>query len=274
MARPLIYEISVQGADRARAEFQSLHQTLEHGGTVSWEEYRSARNRVLQQSRALVTAQKVEHQMWLATHPNIRKATELMGTFSRMTGVAMGVMNTINLAQIAFNQTTGETIGMRNKLSQAERELAIAVRQGSSAEELANLREEAELAKVQLKEFEDQTSKQRMQNLFTFATSIAHLGSSFGSIITRSPEIIGFFRRLGGSIGGVQTGGGSPPPPAGAGTFSRGFPPFGGIGAPIGAGGMCLCSATVAGIGQSVGTKVATGLGQKIAQSARSLVPY
>jgi hypothetical protein len=268
--RSIIYHLSVQGAQQVKSELDQVRQRFDNG-TASLGEMRDAQRTATQTARVFNNEQKISHNLWLAMHPKIRQTSEALGAFNRLTSVTLTAMNAINLAQLVFNQKASGQLEMVNNLKQAERELAIATKNGASEQELANLRENAELARSKMKEFNDELGQQRLSNYFTFAASIGHLASGFGSIVTRSPEIVNLFRRIGGSFfGGSPSGGGGPPPVSGTGSFSRGgFGPPGapGVGVPTMAG-RCveICNQSQAGVAAKVGSQFRDKLS--------ALIPY
>lgn len=268
--RSIIYHLSVQGAQQVKSELDQVRQRFDQGG-ASIGELRDVQRTATQTARVFNQEQRISHNLFLAMHPNIRRAGEAMQTFSRITGLAMNAMNAINLAQLVFNQKASGQMEMANNLRQAERELAIAIKTGAGEQELANLRENAELARSKMKEFNDELNQQRFSNYFTFAASIGHLASGFGAIVTRSPEIVNLFRRIGGSFfGGTPSGGGGPPSVGGTGSFSRGgfgAPGAPGVGVPTMAG-RCveICGGAQAGIASKVGSQFKDKLA--------TLIPY
>src|SRR5689334_1489559 len=120
--RSILYEISLEGAQQAKQELDEFNKTLREGGSVDMQEYSRAQRQVTMTSRGMINEERRSQQLFLAMHPNIRKTSEALGTFSRVSGVTMNVMNSINMAQLLMNNNSTKELEMKNKLTDATRQ--------------------------------------------------------------------------------------------------------------------------------------------------------
>lgn len=265
--RSILYEISLAGAENARQQLLEFNKTLREGGTVDYAQYRDAQRQVIQTTRGMNNEQRLNQQIFLSMHPRILETTRALGLFSHVTGTAMNAMNVMNTAQILLNTNTVKELELRNDVTRAQREYNLAIEQNQSPEQLANLSEKLMEAKEAQKQFNEESSQQKMMAYFTFATSIAHLGTDIAALVAKTPEFISLLKKLTGAFGG---GGGTsiiPSGTPGGGISSGGGPRLSPPSAPapaipISTGSGCLeiCNRSQAGMGQEAGKAATEGL--------------
>ncbi|MGI0039818.1 MAG: hypothetical protein ACREAO_08375, partial [Nitrososphaera sp.] len=201
-----------------------------------------------------------------------------MTVLSRVMHVALTAQNALNLAQLVFNQKSSVTLEASRNVRQARRELQLALANGGSSQQIADLQEEISLAEAKLKELDEQAKADNMSNIIQLVTTFTFLGSSIGSIVTKAPQLIGILRRLGGGRGGGGLGGGglgSAGTVAGGGS-GGGFGSSGGIVGSTGSvGGRCMsmCQETVSRLGGAMAGALATALPLAIGLGAGALLP-
>lgn len=281
VTKSIVYSLSVEGIAQARADFERVSQGIKDN-TVTMEDFNRTRAGYIRVTRAVVQEDRLMTMGFLAAHGNIRRFNETMQLTSRITGTVMQAMNALNLVQTMFNTNTAKSVEMTNNVKQAERELAIALKRRASPEEIANLTEQLDLAKLASKEFQAQTEQQKWQGLVTVVATFAHLGSSLGHILTKAPQIIRLFRGIGGFFGrgsgGSGGGGGFDPGSASPlGGFRPSNRPGGGAAPPTtiappamgGASCMNLCEGGKAQMAQAVAKGTSSALGSTV----RNLLP-
>jgi len=280
MANELKMRITVENVQQAKAELEAFRREVEKGNG-SWNEYYKTKQNVISQLRRFNNDSAYQKALLQAEHPELRKFSETMGTISRITGAATTALNTYNLAQLLFNQTSSKATEVNLNLARAEREVARA-RSSGDKRALADAEENLNLLKQQAKELNEQTSQAKLSNYFAFVTSIAHLGSSVGSIVTKSPEIVNFVKRIAGAFGfggggaGGAGGAGGGGFGGGGGITGTGGSRFGGPGGVQGTGPFVLngrCQTICEDSQSGIANKTAQGVRDKLGEWARTNLP-
>jgi hypothetical protein len=243
---------------------------------IDTQKYMKARQAEYRQARFINNEDKRDAQIWLSRHSRVRALSESMTVLSRVMHVALTAQNALNLAQLVFAQKSSVTLEASRNVRQAKRELQLALANGGSAQQIADLQEEISIAEAKLKELDDQAKADNMSNIIQLVTTFTFLGSSIGSIVTKAPQLIGILRRLGGRGGGGLGGAlGSSGSVAGGGS-GGGMGSGGGIVGSTGSvGGRCMsmCQETVSRLGGAMAGALATALPVALGIGAGLLIP-